>query len=139
VLAPLGAVLYPGQTTSAHVLPGPSTVPGVDLARAEGFTPIEELTGFMEVGLVWPDEHRRSVPETREWWLDEPLGGMVWLVRPPWPAWTLDDTFAFLWTVVDDDHLDHGARLEAAATALRWPEERARAQLARARSQGEAD
>jgi hypothetical protein len=132
-LAPLGHLINPGHTTSTGTLPGASVVPGVDEVRADGFTPIEELTGFCEVALVWPDEHRRTVAETREWWLDEPLEGMVWLVRPPWPGWSLDDVFVFLWSLVDE-HRDRSARLDAARDALAWSEERARGQLELARS-----
>ena len=132
-LAPLGDVINPGHTTTAEPMPGASTVPGVDAVRAEGFTPIEELTGFGEVALVWPEEHRRNVPETREWWLDEPLEGKLWLVRPPWPGWSLDEVFVFLWSVVDQ-HRDHQARLDAARDALSWPADRARVQLEQARS-----
>jgi hypothetical protein len=114
-------------------MPGASSVPGVDELRAEGFTPIEELTGFAEVALVWREDHRRSVPERREWWLEEPLGGRLWLVRPPWPHWTVDEVFEFLWSVVDDMR-DHDQRLQAASDALRWPEVRAKAQLVKARA-----
>ena len=110
-------------------------MPGVDALRAEGFTPIEELTGFVTVALVWPEQHRRSVPETRDWWLAEPLDGKVWLIRSPWPEWTLDDTFACLWSVVDDERLDEQARLVAAADALRCPRHgHVRSSLACARS-----
>src|SRR5579885_2684372 len=85
-LSPLGDLINPQHTSAVEVMPGPATVPGVAEARAAGFTPIEELTGFAEVALVWPEEHRRAVAETREWWLDEPLEGKLWLVRPPWPG-----------------------------------------------------
>ncbi|MBV9099294.1 MAG: hypothetical protein JO079_14675 [Frankiaceae bacterium] len=132
-LSPLGDLINPGQTITAEVMPGPSTVPGVAEARAEGFTPIEELTGFAEVAMVWPEEHRHAVPETREWWLDEPLDGKLWLVRPPWPGWSLDDVFTFLWSVVDE-HRDPQARLDAARDALSWPEDRARIQVEHART-----
>src|SRR4051812_14873071 len=133
-LSPLGNLINPGHTTTAVVMPGPSNVPGVDDLRAEGFTPIEELTGFTEVALVWPEAHRRAVTETREWWLDEPLEGKVWLVRSPWPRWSLGDVFVFLWSLVDQ-HGDHQARLDAARDALSWPEDRARVQLEQARAQ----
>lgn len=132
-LSPLGGVINPGHTTTVEMMPGPSTVPGVDALRAAGFTPIEELTGFTEVALVWPDDHRRSVPETREWWLDEPLEGKCWLARPPWDGWSTDDVFSLLWSVVDQ-HRDEQARLDAARDVLRWPESEARQQLATARA-----
>ena len=129
-LGPLGHVFNPHQTTKAQPMPGASTVPGVADLRADGFTPIEELTGFVEVALVWPEHHRRSTPEVRDWWLGEPLNGQLWLVRPPWASWTIEEVLSFLWSVIDDQ-LDHQARLDAAADALRWPEARARAQAAR--------
>lgn len=132
-LGPLGDVINRGHTTTSEMMPGPSIVPGVDAVRAEGFTPIEELTGFVEVALVWPEAHRRTVPETREWWLDEPLDGKVWLVRPPWRGWSLDELFILLWSVVDQQR-DEEARLDAARTVLRWPEDLAAERLAVARA-----
>lgn len=127
-LVPLGRVVNPGHTTTIERLPGPSTVPGVEELRAEGFTPIEELTGFAQLALVWPEEHRRAVAETREWWLEEPLDGQLWLVRSPWPGWTLDEVFSVLWPAVDQ-HRDLAGRLGAAAGLLRESETQAHQRL----------
>jgi hypothetical protein len=132
-LAPLGRLINRGHSTEGITMPGASSVSGVDDLRREGFTPVEELTGFVEVAMVWPDGHRRSVPETREWWLGEPLDAQLWLVRPPWPGWTLDEVLLLLWSVVDD-HRDHDRRLRAASDVLRLPEVQARAELAKARA-----
>src|SRR4051794_10615870 len=118
-LRPLADLINP-HTTTGVTMPGASSVPGVDERRAEGFTPIEELTGFVEVAMVWPEDDRRSVPETREWWLEEPLDGQVWLVRPPWAGWTMDEVLVFLWSLVDD-YRERDQRLQAASAALRWP------------------
>ena len=64
---------------------GPDVVPGVAELRKLGFEPVEEYTGALLVAEMWPDEHRRFVPETRELWLEqEPeLSGRLWLLRSP--------------------------------------------------------
>jgi hypothetical protein len=109
-------------------------VPGVAEVIAAGFTPIENLTGMVEVALVWPEEHRRSIPEVRPWALeDERLQGQLWSVRSPWPDLNLEDVFLCLWSVVDA-HEDPDERLRAAAEVLRWPESLAQEQRAIARS-----
>ena len=106
---------------------------GVGELMAEGFTPIENLTGMLEVAVVWPEEHRRSVPEVRGWLLkDEQLQGRLWAVRTPWPGWTLEDVVVYLWSLADQ-HTDPDSRVRAAADALRWDEPRARRQLELAR------
>lgn len=53
--------------------------PGVTELRAHRFVPVEEITGWDGVAMVWPEEHRRGVPETRE----HMEGDTCWLVRPP--------------------------------------------------------
>jgi hypothetical protein len=60
--------------------------------RSEGFEPIEELTGEIEFALVWPDAHRRAVPDTR-YELEDPdfaipglTDGTLFVVRSPWSS-----------------------------------------------------
>jgi hypothetical protein len=53
--------------------------PGVAELRAEGFVPVEEITGWDGLAMVWPEQHRRAVPETRE----HMEASTCWLVRPP--------------------------------------------------------
>ncbi|AKU15579.1 hypothetical protein VV02_06425 [Luteipulveratus mongoliensis] len=53
---------------------------GVKELRAQGFVPLQELTGLDEVWRVWPELHRRSVPETRPEWSP---ATECWLVRSP--------------------------------------------------------
>jgi hypothetical protein len=109
-------------------------VPGVTEVIATGFTPVENLTGMLEVALVWPEDHRRSIPEVRPWALaDERLQGQLWLVRSPWPGLTLDDVFLCLWSVVDK-YRDPNEGLSAAGEVLCWPESRAQEQRAVVRS-----
>jgi len=114
-----------------------AVVPGVDNLARQGFTPIENLTGACELAVVWPEEHRRSIPEVRSWALeDEVLQGRLWAVRPPWPGWTFDDVFIYLWSVVDD-YQEPKQWLDAAAKALHADESEARDQLERARSRSD--
>lgn len=109
-------------------------VPGVDDLVGQGFTPIENLTGMHELAIVWPEEHRRSIPEVRPWQLeDEQLQGRLWAVRPPWPGWTLDDVLTYLWSVLDRAFPEPDQRLLKAAELLRAPESEARQQLEKAR------
>jgi hypothetical protein len=72
-------------------------VPTVAELRAAGFTPIEELTGQVELAEVWPEAHRRAVPDTRY----EPdaataripglTDGLLYLIRSPWPSVTTEE------------------------------------------------
>ncbi len=42
---------------------GPDVVPGVTELRRLGVEPVEECTGALWVADVWPDDHRRFVPQ----------------------------------------------------------------------------
>lgn len=72
--------------------------PGVTDLAAQGFRPIEELTGDMEVAQLWPEEHRRAVRETRREWLEDAPDGLCWLVRSPWPAIPLFEVIRLMWS-----------------------------------------
>ncbi len=109
---------------------GPDVVPGVAELRRLGFEPVEEYTGALLVAEMWPDDHRRFVPETRERWLEqEPeLGGRLWLLRSPWVGWTLHETFAAMWSWLErpDGEYDADYVLAGVADFLRWDESEAR-------------
>ena len=109
---------------------GPDVVPGVAELRKLGFEPVEEYTGALLVAEVWPDEHRRFVPDTRQSWLEEEpqLGGRLWLLRSPWTGWTLRETFNAMWRWVErpDVEYDGDYWLPAASDFLRWDESEAR-------------
>src|SRR5437588_3724947 len=70
-LLPFARLFNPHQTTAAIGAEGPDSVDGVADLRAQGFEPIEEHTGAIEVAQLWPEDHRRWVSETREAWLDD--------------------------------------------------------------------
>jgi hypothetical protein len=74
--------------------------PGVAELVAEGFTPLEDVTGDLDIAGVWPEQHRRSVAETRAGWEDIGHGGRCWLVRSPWSAVPLSDVIRLLWSYV---------------------------------------
>lgn len=110
---------------------GPDVVPGVPAIRELGFEPVEEYTGALWVADVWPDEHRRSVPETRDFWLTSmpETGGRVWLVRSPWPSLALREVFNAMWRWAErrgDGEYDADLARSRAAEFLSWPEDRAR-------------
>jgi hypothetical protein len=124
--APLGRWLNPRQTTcAASVTAGPDAVTGVAELRGQGFEPIEEYTGAFWVARFWPEQHRRSVAETRPVWLDDPNSdGRLWLARSPWPPLNLAESLNVLWTWVERDHaaLDEELWRQRVSEALRWDE-----------------
>ncbi|GMA23554.1 hypothetical protein GCM10025864_13130 [Luteimicrobium album] len=75
--------------------------PGAVAVRDAGFTPLEDVTGHQGAWRLWPEAHRRSVPETRPEWLTEndvgQTDGRYWLVRSPWPGLTVVDVPNVLW------------------------------------------
>lgn len=112
---PVGRWINPHHTTAATTTDpeGPDTVDGVTALREQGFAPIEEYTGATWVGQLWPEDHRRWLPETRSAWLDATNhDGRLWLVRSPWPSLSLQDTLNVLWSWAERDR----ARL----TPQRW-------------------
>lgn len=78
---------------------------------------------------MWPDDHRRFVPETRQVWLEQEseLGGRLWLARSPWRRWTLGETFAAMWRWLErlDGEYDADYVLAGVADFLRWDESEA--------------
>lgn len=105
--------------------PGPDTVAGVPELRKQGFEPLEEHTGAVWVGQLWPEDHRRWVAETRSAWLDDPRGeGRLWLARSPWPSLTLQDSLNVVWTWVERDRtqLDDNLWRQRVTEALGWDE-----------------
>ena len=101
---PVRRLISPHQTTGTSVTEGPDTVDGVADLRAQGFEPIEEHTGAIEVAELWPEDHRRWVSETREAWLDDTNDdGRLWLVRSPWPSLSLPDALNVLWSWSERD------------------------------------
>jgi hypothetical protein len=75
--------------------------PGAAELRAAGFMPVEMLTGEFEIAGVWPWQHRRSLPETREDWVEDAVDGRFWLVRSPWPSVDVRDVVRLLWPWVE--------------------------------------
>jgi hypothetical protein len=110
----------------AEAVEGPDAVPGVRELRQLGFEPVEEHTGALWVAEVWPDRHRRFVSETREFWLraEPELSGRLWLVRSPWPGWTVSDTFDAMWRWLERPEIAYDADylLPGVCDFLRWAE-----------------
>jgi len=127
-LIPLGGLFGP-HTTTAPAAPGADTVAGVAQLTIEGYEPVESHTGATWVAELWPDEHRRSVPETRPAWsADEALTGRLWLIRSPWASLTLDEVFALLWRWVErDQELDEVVRRQRVSEVLAWTQPQAMA------------
>lgn len=71
--------------------------PGVAELVADGFVPLEDLTGNLEIAAEWPELYRRSVPETRPGWDEVWQDGQCWLVRSPWPSMPVTDVVTLLW------------------------------------------
>ena len=79
-------------------------VVGVREARADGFVPIEDLMGETEFGQAFPDDHVRSVTDTR--YEPDPddlphipgmTDGQPFLVRSPWPTLDLTTVISLMW------------------------------------------
>lgn len=69
--------------------------------RADGFMPIDELTGQLELALVWPEAHRRAVldPRLEPAAADAIAGladGVVYLVRSPWHSVSTEEAVKLL-------------------------------------------
>lgn len=88
-----------GGASMAQWLP-----PGVVEATRAGFTPLSDLAGDDLVVTVWPDEHRRAVPETRPDKREFSEDGNFWLVRSPWPDIPIQEVIDLMWTWVDERH-----------------------------------
>lgn len=76
--------------------------PGVAELVADGFTPLEDLTGDLEIAAQWPESDRRAVPETRAGWDALWHDGRCWLVRSPWTSIAVTDVIALLWQWIAD-------------------------------------
>lgn len=124
-LIPLGTVINPGHVVRGEDpdSSGPDSVAGVAELRAQGFEPVADFTGDWTVAEVWPEEHRRSVTERREWALDMPTGDRLWLIRSPWPSIALSDVFLMLWPWVERDRArEPDVRRARSAELLAWDE-----------------
>ena len=99
-LVPIGRLVNPHSVTSAPAGPGVETVPGVQALVAAGWVPLETMTGLLRVGEVWPDDYRRSVPDTRD------ADSTVWLVRSPWPGMSVRGALNTVWSAMERDGRD---------------------------------
>jgi hypothetical protein len=86
--------------------PGPQAVHGVAAIIAEGFEPIESLTGILWIVEVWPAADKRSVPETRSGWLGEQPDSELWLIRSPWPDISTSDALSLVWANLPETRLN---------------------------------
>ena len=123
-LSPIGRIVNPRQSVRIPRLPGPETVAGVNELISAGFTPVESCTGLIAIWRAWPQDHRRSVRETRPWCLEEDTDGAVWLVRSPWQSIPLADVFNLLWAELErrDAMTRVGDELDQARDVLAMPE-----------------
>ena len=97
-----------------------------------GFAPVDEYTGALWVTEVWPAEFCVSVAETRPGHLDQDPEARIWLLRSPWPALSLAETFAVLWTWAERDHgVSEDTMRARVVEALAWSEAQAAGWLAR--------
>lgn len=86
--------------------------PGVVAAASEGFVPIENLTG-LDAAALWPEEHRRAVPETRPGVSEYTADGMCWLVRSPWPSMSAQDAVRLMWEWMQERRPQRSGRVTA--------------------------
>lgn len=106
----------------------PDAVDGVLELRAQGFAPVEEYTGALWIGPIWPEEFRAAVTETRSWWSDQPeTKGMLWMVRSPWSAFDLMTCLSVVWSWAERDQqgLDENIYRMRFLEAVAWDERQA--------------
>lgn len=89
-------------------------------ARARGFLPLDDLTGIAgTLGPLWPAEHRLR--------LELAVDDEGWLVRSPWPSFSVDEALGLVWRWVErapypaDDEAWEARMREV----LRWSEHEA--------------
>jgi len=88
---------------------------------AEGFTPLENITGALHLARAWPAEHRRALaatdPDDASWLPD----GQHWFVRSPWPSIPLQSLFGLVLRTLDATLDRQGQRFdeEQAVAAVR--------------------
>lgn len=102
---------------------GPETVDGATEIMAAGFAPIETLTGAFWVVNQWPEQHRRSVPETRPEWIDGQSDGRLWFVRSPWDGLSASQVLSVIWAHLPRE--DESQWPEIAGDILTWTQTRA--------------
>lgn len=102
---------------------GPETVDGAAKILAAGFVPIETLTGAFWILKQWPEQHRRSVPETRLQWLDGQPDGRLWFVRSPWNGLSASQVLSVVWANLPRE--DESRWPEIAGDLFTWTESQA--------------
>ncbi len=65
--------------------------PGYADLVADGYVPIDEVTGAVHLAQAWPPALRRGVPETRDGRRALSDDGLCWFVRSPWPSISVQD------------------------------------------------
>jgi hypothetical protein len=98
-------------------------VAGAAEIMAAGFAPLETLTGVFWVVNHWPEQHRRSVPETRPEWIDGQPDGRLWFVRSPWDGLSASQVLSVIWAHLPRE--DESQWPEIAGDILTWTQTRA--------------
>lgn len=70
-------------------------------AREHGFAPLAELTGALQLGPLWPAEHRLWLAEVAAAFDGDARFG--WLIRSPDPDRSPEETLSALWRRVERD------------------------------------
>lgn len=102
---------------------GPETVEGAAEILAAGFVSIETLTGSFWVVPQWPEQHRRSVPETRPEWLNGQPEGRLWFVRSPWEELSASQVLTVVWANLPRE--DESRWPDIAADIFKWTQSQA--------------
>jgi hypothetical protein len=94
-----------------------------------GFEPWDQLTGAEWMFDLWPEQHRRTVAETRRPQLDDDSGAQIQLLASPWPSLTLRDALnmLFRWAELDwDPEVTADPYPSRVAEALTWTDQQAK-------------
>jgi len=107
-------------------MPASSVVGAAELIAA-GFEPLELLTGSTTLAGDWPNQHKRSLSETRPDRLPDDQGELVWFVRSPWPRLTPEQVLDLITTYLTHDNEPRWP--EVTREIFAWSDERAVAVL----------
>ena len=104
----------------------------IQALRNEGFEALDDHTGVAdELGPLWPSAHSVGLARHDPLW---PVGSVLWLVRSPWPAFSLRELFdQVLWPWVEydpSDRPDEHAR-ERMSQVVNWTQDEAVAWVSR--------
>ena len=75
--------------------------PGYRELVEQGFTPLETITGALDIARSWPEEHCQTLPATDPASAAYLPDGKHWFIRSPWPSIPLEPLFHLVIRTLD--------------------------------------